>query len=58
MSMPGPWSAKQGYYLAASLFLLCGNFVNFVLAIGLGSLAIFFLMNLVGYRSAWPRRRR
>jgi NCS1 family nucleobase:cation symporter-1 len=38
-----------GYYLAASLFLLCGNFVNFVLAIGLGSLVIFFLMNLVGY---------
>ena len=25
-----------GYYLAASLFLLCGNFVNFVLAIGPG----------------------
>jgi NCS1 family nucleobase:cation symporter-1 len=38
-----------GYYLAASLFLLCGNFVNFILAIGLGSLVIFFLMNLVGY---------
>jgi len=38
-----------GYYLAASLFLLCGNFVNFVLAIGIGSLVIFFLMNLVGY---------
>src|ERR1700741_2702098 len=38
-----------GYYLAASLFLLCGSFVNFVLAIGLGSLIIFFLMNLVGY---------
>ncbi len=38
-----------GYYLAASLFLLCGNFINFVLAIGLGSLVIFFLMNLVGY---------
>ena len=37
-----------GYYLAASLFLLCGNFVNFVLAIGLGSLIIFFLMGLVG----------
>ena len=30
-----------GYYLAASLFLLCGSFVNFVLAIGLGSLVIF-----------------
>ena len=38
-----------GYYLAASLFLLCSNFVNFVLAIGIGSLVIFFLMNLVGY---------
>ena len=38
-----------GYYLAASLFLLCGSFVNFLLAIGLGSLVIFFLMNLVGY---------
>jgi NCS1 family nucleobase:cation symporter-1 len=37
-----------GYYLAASLFLLCGNFLNFVLAIGLGSLVIFFLMSLVG----------
>jgi len=38
-----------GYYLAASLFLLCGSFVNFILAIGIGSLVIFFLMNLVGY---------
>jgi hypothetical protein len=28
--------------------LLCGNFINFVLAIGLGSLVIFFLMSLVG----------
>ena len=37
-----------GYYLAASLFLLCGSFINFVLAIGLGSLVIFFLMSLVG----------
>jgi nucleobase:cation symporter-1, NCS1 family len=37
-----------GYYLAASLFLLCGNFINFVLAIGLGSLVIYFLMGLVG----------
>ena len=25
-----------GYYLAASLFLLCGSFVNFLLAIGIG----------------------
>jgi len=38
-----------GYYLAASLFLLCGSFVNFVLAIGLSSLVIFALMNLVGF---------
>ena len=38
-----------GYYLAASLFLLCGSFANFLLAIGLSSLVIFFLMNLIGY---------
>ena len=38
-----------GYYLAASLFLLCGSFVNFLLAIGVGSLVIFCLMNLIGY---------
>jgi NCS1 family nucleobase:cation symporter-1 len=38
-----------GYYLAASLFLLCGSFVNFILAIGISSLVIFALMNLVGY---------
>src|SRR5256885_14167644 len=37
-----------GYYLAASLFLLCGSFVNFLIAIGISSLVIFFLMNLVG----------
>jgi NCS1 family nucleobase:cation symporter-1 len=37
-----------GYYLAASLFLLCGSFINFVIAIGLGSLVIFVLMSLVG----------
>ena len=37
-----------GYYLAASLFLICGNFINFVIAIGLGSVVIYFLMNLVG----------
>ena len=37
-----------GYYLAASLFLLCGSFINFVLAIGIGSLVIFVLMSLVG----------
>lgn len=38
-----------GYYLAASLFLLCGSFINFVVAIGIGSLIIFFLMNLMGF---------
>src|SRR6185312_6174444 len=38
-----------GYYLAASLFLLCGSFLNFIVAIGLGSLIIFALMSLVGY---------
>lgn len=38
-----------GYYLAASLFLLCGSFLNFIVAIGIGSLIIFLLMNLVGY---------
>src|SRR5450755_220306 len=38
-----------GYYLAASLFLLCGTFFNFIVAIGLGSLIIFALMTLVGY---------
>src|SRR5512144_3393000 len=37
-----------GYFLAASLFLLCGSFLNFILAIGIGSLVIFFLMSLVG----------
>ena len=38
-----------GYYLAASLFLLCGSFFNFIVAIGLGSLIIFALMSMVGY---------
>lgn len=38
-----------GYYLAASLFLLCGSFFNFIVAIGIGSLIIFALMNLIGY---------
>ncbi|PWT72015.1 MAG: nitrate reductase [Proteobacteria bacterium] len=38
-----------GYYLAASLFLLCGSFLNFIIAIGIGSLVIFVLMNLIGY---------
>ena len=37
-----------GYYLAASLFLICGNFFNFIVAIGIGSLVIFVLMTLVG----------
>ncbi len=38
-----------GYYLAASLFLLCGSFTNFLLAIGISSLVIFLLMNLIGW---------
>ncbi len=38
-----------GYYLAASLFLLCGSFTNFLIAIGLSSLVISALMNLIGY---------
>jgi NCS1 family nucleobase:cation symporter-1 len=38
-----------GYYLAASLFLFCGGFVNFIIAIGIGSLIIYALMNMVGY---------
>jgi NCS1 family nucleobase:cation symporter-1 len=38
-----------GYYLAASLFLLCGSFLNFIIAIGIGSLVIFALMNLIGF---------
>jgi nucleobase:cation symporter-1, NCS1 family len=37
-----------GYFLAASLFLLCGSFLNFLLAIGIGSLVIYLLMTLVG----------
>ena len=37
-----------GYYLAASLFLLCGSFVNFIIAIGIGSLLVFVLMHMVG----------
>ena len=37
-----------GYYLAASLFLICGSFVNFIIAIGLGSVVIFILMNMIG----------
>ena len=45
-----------GYYLAASLFLLCGSFVNFILAIGIGSLVIYFLMSLVGNAGVQDRR--
>ena len=37
-----------GYYLAASLFLICGSFVNFIVAIGLGSVVIYILMNMIG----------
>ena len=37
-----------GYYLAASLFLFCGSFLNFIIAIGIGSLIIFVFMNMVG----------
>ncbi|MBV8663755.1 MAG: cytosine permease [Hyphomicrobiales bacterium] len=37
-----------GYYLAASLFLLCGSFINFIVAIGLSSIVIFILMSLIG----------
>lgn len=37
-----------GYYLAASLFLLCGSFLNFVIAIGIGSIVIYVLMSMVG----------
>jgi NCS1 family nucleobase:cation symporter-1 len=37
-----------GYYLAASLFLFCGGFVNFLIAIGTGSLIIFVFMNMIG----------
>ena len=48
-----------GYYLAASLFLLCGNLINFIIAIGIGSIVIFWLMSLVGYawRELHPARR-
>lgn len=41
-----------GYFLAASLFLLCGSFVNFLLAIGIGSLVIYLLMTMVGLAGA------
>ena len=45
-----------GYYLAASLFLICGSFVNFIIAIGLGSVVIYILMNLIGNAGAQIRR--
>src|SRR5262249_62385991 len=32
-----------------SLFLLCGSFLNFIIAIGIGSLVIYALMNLIGF---------
>lgn len=38
-----------GYFLAASLFLVAGNTLKFLIAIGIGSVVIFWLMNLVGY---------
>lgn len=37
-----------GYFLAASLFLVAGGGVKFLIGIGLGSVVIYFLMNLVG----------
>src|SRR5581483_1945447 len=37
-----------GYFLAASLFLVAGNTVKFLVGIGVGSLVIFWLMTLVG----------
>lgn len=37
-----------GYFLAASLFLVAGGGVKFLIGIGLGSVVIYYLMNLVG----------
>ena len=37
-----------GYFLAASLFLVAGNTLKFLIGIGVGSLVIFWLMTLVG----------
>jgi NCS1 family nucleobase:cation symporter-1 len=37
-----------GYFLAASLFLIAGNAVKFLIGIAVGSLVIFWLMELVG----------
>lgn len=41
-----------GYFLAASLFLVAGNSLKFLVAIAIGSIGIFWLMNLVGYAGA------
>jgi NCS1 family nucleobase:cation symporter-1 len=38
-----------GYFLAASLFLVAGNTWKFLIGIGIGSIVIYFLMNLIGY---------
>src|SRR5690242_5030843 len=38
-----------GYFLAASLFLVAGTTWKFLIGIGVGSVVIYFLMNLVGY---------
>jgi len=37
-----------GYFLAASLFLVAGSGLKFLVAIGIGSLGIYVLMTLVG----------
>ncbi|OAH13469.1 NCS1 family nucleobase:cation symporter-1 [Streptomyces jeddahensis] len=37
-----------GYFLAASLFLVAGNTVKFLIGIGIGSLVIYWLMTLIG----------
>jgi NCS1 family nucleobase:cation symporter-1 len=37
-----------GYFLAASLFLVAGNTLKFIIGIGVGSLVIFWLMSLMG----------
>jgi NCS1 family nucleobase:cation symporter-1 len=37
-----------GYFLAASLFLVAGNALKFIIGIGIGSLVIFWLMTLTG----------
>ena len=37
-----------GYFLAASLFLVAGNTLKFLVGIGVGSLVIYWLMTLMG----------